>query len=122
MMNRVLGDYFPGLVQSDQRTLVSKPGWLEAWCCEGWFAGDERQKATFLVSYRSPLVSETSRLFKPVADLMLGADHVEVIRAGRHEDSKMMHGFGETLFVRLYASGITPPYSLGEIRSILERR
>ena len=84
--------------------------------------GCEEQSATFLVVYRSPLVTDTSAMYKPVADIILAADHVEVIRSGVHEDASMMHGRGETLFVRLYEAGANPPYSLSEIRSMLKEK
>ena len=114
-----LNDYIPGMEQSKQVTLVNRPGFLEAWSCEGWLPGEQHRSATFLVVYRSPLVKDTTAMYRPVLEKILAAHRVEVIRAGVYKDPAVMMGRGEILFIRLSDEGSDPPYTVDQMDDML---
>lgn len=118
--HKKLNDYFPGLNQSKRETLVDRPGWLRAWLCDAWPEDEINRSVKFLVVYRSPLVTSDSSMYKKVADILLGADHVECFSSGTFDDPQMMLGAGQGSFFRLYSRGVKPLYTLEEIGRMLE--
>ncbi|AXH48938.1 hypothetical protein SEA_DUPLO_77 [Mycobacterium phage Duplo] len=113
---------FEGVVYTQPVKLVERHGWLEAWKCQAWMEDDPSQVVTILLAYRSPLCRDTKPMYRPVAEEILKADHVDVLAQGFRPDDRMMHGKGEFLVARLRpASFVESPMcpSLDEIREVV---
>ncbi|QDP44654.1 hypothetical protein SEA_NOTHINGSPECIAL_70 [Mycobacterium phage NothingSpecial] len=118
-----LAKNFAGVVISEPQTVVHRPGWLFAQRCESWMDDAPSETCTTLLVYRSPLVTCTKPMYRPVAELILGADRMDVLGHGFLDDESMMHGTGEFLVARLYDEHVVfPPSapSVGEMRAVIE--
>ncbi|AEL17886.1 hypothetical protein TRIXIE_74 [Mycobacterium phage Trixie] len=94
--------FFPEAITSPVETLVNEPGWLYAQKCEVWWRGQEHlPPSTVLITYRSPLVKVTGKMYRPVADLILSANKFEVVGSGEREDRSWWGEKGEFLFARM---------------------
>ncbi|QGJ89776.1 hypothetical protein SEA_SUPERCHUNK_77 [Mycobacterium phage Superchunk] len=103
---------FPEVVHTATTTLVDRPGWLLAQRCEAWWRDDlEADPVSVLFVYRSPLVTQHKRMYRPVSELILAANRFEVLANGTRQDSKMMHGDkgAEFLLARMTQANEFPP-------------
>ncbi|QTF81496.1 hypothetical protein SEA_TARSUSIV_72 [Mycobacterium phage TarsusIV] len=120
-----LARLFPEVVHSPVTQVEDEPGWLYAQSCETWWKGSEHlAPVTVLLVYRSALVDDTCRLYRPVSDLICGANKLEIIGKGTQFDPNMMGESGEFLFARMtqedqFAEG---PLDMSEVRSICADR
>lgn len=115
-----LSSFLPGLEQTEITTVVDEPCWLTAWTCEVWPSGDRSRVSAYLMVYRSVLVKDTSSMYEPVADLLLGAERAEVLRTADCDDESMMFGQSEALLIRLSRHGANPPYTAAEVKLIID--
>ncbi|AIW02966.1 hypothetical protein KIY87_gp29 [Mycobacterium phage Malec] len=114
--------YFPEVVHSDPVTLVDEPGWLYAQTAETWWKGSlDADPVTVLLVYRSPLVTDTCRLYRPVADAICGMKTVEVIGQGVRPNKAWMGDRGEFLVARMTQNDAFPPgpLDMNEVRKIM---
>ncbi|QFG11589.1 hypothetical protein PBI_BOGOSYJAY_76 [Mycobacterium phage BogosyJay] len=104
--------------------LVDDPGWLFAQRCESrWCGGGfDTDPVTAVLVYRSTMVKDTSEMYAPVAEILLGAARVELLGRGTIEDSQMMKGRGEWMVLRTTHMPSFPegPYSLELIRETIQ--
>ncbi|AHJ86436.1 hypothetical protein 40AC_73 [Mycobacterium phage 40AC] len=84
---------FPEIVHTEPKVLVHERGWLYAQTCQTWWADSpEADPVDILLVYKSPRVKATRAMYKPVADMLLGANRLEVIGQGKRFDTNMIHG------------------------------
>ncbi|QFG04647.1 hypothetical protein PBI_KEZIACHARLES14_73 [Mycobacterium phage Keziacharles14] len=97
-----LHEMFENIAHTTPEVLVDDPGWLFAQRCESrWCgAGFDTDPVTALLVYRSTMVKDTSEMYAPVAEILLGAARVELLGQGFIEDSQMMKGRGEWMVLR----------------------
>ncbi|ASR86172.1 hypothetical protein SEA_BOBSWAGET_67 [Mycobacterium phage BobSwaget] len=119
-----IATYFPEVVHDPVITHVDEPGWLYAQSCETWWKGSlDEEPVTALLVYRSPLVTDTSRLYAPISEKLLDAKRIEVIGSGSRFDPNMMGERGEFLVARMthQADDFPPgPLDMDEVRNILQ--
>ncbi|ASR86714.1 hypothetical protein SEA_ET2BRUTUS_76 [Mycobacterium phage Et2Brutus] len=98
-----LSRMFPDVETAAQELIVSKPGWLFAWRQKAWLRGigDPNDASTTLLVYKSPLVTETKRMYRPILEEIMAAEHMDVMGQGVIQDEDMMHGQGEFVLYRL---------------------
>lgn len=114
---------FTGCSYTTPTVFADRPGWLWASKSDVWMDDDPSQIATVSLVYRSPLVKDTKPLYRPVADLLLKADRVDLLAEGELEDEHMIHGRGLWFVSRLtpfdFVESPTCP-SLSTIRQITQ--
>ncbi|UJD20911.1 hypothetical protein SEA_ZIMMER_73 [Mycobacterium phage Zimmer] len=99
---KTLVEVFEDCSHSTPRMVTFRPGWLWASKCETWMNDSPDQKVTILAVYRSPLVTCTSKMFQPVAGLIIGAPHMDTLAEGVREfDPRMMGHRAEYFVLRL---------------------
>ncbi|QGH80636.1 hypothetical protein SEA_RAHALELUJAH_76 [Mycobacterium phage Rahalelujah] len=115
-----LHSMFDQIAHSRPEILVDDPSWLFAQRCESRWSGVglETDPVTALLVYRSVMVRDTSEMYAPVANVLLGAARVEVLGQGFIDDDQMMRGRGEWLVIRTTDMPSFPegPYTLDQIR------
>lgn len=99
---------FPDVDRSPVTTVEDEPGWLYAQTCEAWWRGSPDQKVGLVLVYRSPLVTDTSRLYRPIADKLLAANKIEVVASGTQFDEKMMGEKGMWFYARTTQADALP--------------
>uniref|UniRef100_A0AAU8GR15 Tail terminator n=1 Tax=Mycobacterium phage BabyBack TaxID=3158877 RepID=A0AAU8GR15_9CAUD len=115
---------FPEVVTSPVQTIGDEPGWLFAQTCETWWKGAEDvDPVTILLVYRSPLVTDTSRLYGPIADMHLSFNRCEIIGSGERFDPHMMGERGQFMVARMtHADRFQPgPLDMDQAREIICR-
>lgn len=84
-------------LNTSQRTQVAhEPCWLNAWTSQS-----PTGTSTVLVVVRSVLVKDTSPMYRPVLDLILAAERVELIHTDVLDDDEWMFGKAERIGLRL---------------------
>ncbi|ARQ94603.1 hypothetical protein SEA_JOURNEY13_64 [Mycobacterium phage Journey13] len=118
---------FPEIVHSDPEVVSYRPGWLFAQKCEAWWIGDpEADPVSVMLIYRSPRVKDASRIYRPVADLILSANKVEFIAKGRRREDPdlMVHGDRgcEYIVARMTQADEFPggPLNMKEVRTMID--
>ncbi|QFP95553.1 hypothetical protein SEA_GAUGELDP_70 [Mycobacterium phage GaugeLDP] len=115
---------FPEVVTADIKTIEDQPGWLYAQTCKTWWKRSlDVDPVTILLVYRSPLVTETSRLYRPIAEQILAANRVEVIGTGSHFNPEFMGERGEFMIARTTQAEAFPPgpLDMAEARAVVAR-
>ncbi|QBP30551.1 hypothetical protein SEA_CHARM_70 [Mycobacterium phage Charm] len=114
---------FDQIAHDTPEVLVDDPGWLFAQRCESRWSGVgfDTEPVTALLVYRSVMVKDTSEMYEPVAEMLLGAAKVELLGQGFIEDRQMMRGRGEWLVIRTTNMDAFPegPYSLEQLRETI---
>ncbi|AVP41920.1 hypothetical protein SEA_JSQUARED_78 [Mycobacterium phage Jsquared] len=91
-LTRLAKLFADNLVHTSPQVIADHPGWLFAQRCETWWQGHlDEDPVSVLLVYRSPRVKDTSRLYRPVSNLILGANKVEYIAQGTRFDPTMIH-------------------------------
>lgn len=75
---------------NQQVLVVCRPGWIQAWRCKCWMS-----------IYSSVLVKETSEFYRPVAEVILTAEHVDVVHRELVDDPDMMFGQAKLTVMKL---------------------
>ncbi|QJD50279.1 hypothetical protein SEA_IWOKEUPLIKEDIS_76 [Mycobacterium phage Iwokeuplikedis] len=97
-----LTELFPEVVSSPVRTIVNEPGWLYAQTCDTWWRGSEHlAPVSILLVYRSPLVKETGKMYRPISNMILAANRCELIGSGSKEDLHWMGDRGEFMVAKM---------------------
>ncbi|AMW64151.1 hypothetical protein SEA_EVILGENIUS_74 [Mycobacterium phage EvilGenius] len=104
-----LVNLFPEVVHTPVRTIVDEPGWLYAQTCETWWKGSEHlDPVSILLVYRSPLVTDTGKMYRPVSNLILAANRFDAYGRGSREDPGWMGERGEFLVARMTQADAFP--------------
>ncbi|ASJ79759.1 hypothetical protein KIY83_gp73 [Mycobacterium phage Fameo] len=109
MALKQLVNLFPEVVHGPVRTIVDEPGWLYAQTCDTWWKGWEHlDPVSILLVYRSPLVTDTGKMYRPVSNLILAANRFEVYGRGSREDLNWMGERGEFLVAKMTQADAFP--------------
>ncbi|QGJ90971.1 hypothetical protein SEA_BIANCATRI92_73 [Mycobacterium phage BiancaTri92] len=104
-----IASLFPEVVHTPVETIANEPGWIYAQKCEAWWKGQEHlDPTTILLVYRSPLVKDTGKMFRPISKLILAANRFEVIGSGIREDEHWMGEHGKFLVARMTQASELP--------------
>ncbi|AMS01062.1 hypothetical protein SEA_ARCHERNM_68 [Mycobacterium phage ArcherNM] len=115
---------FPEVVSNPVETIVLEPLWLYAQKCEVWWQGLEHlDPVTILLTYRSPLVKDTSKMYRPVSKLILESKRFEVISAGSQVDSTWWGEKGEFMVARMTQASEFPggPLDMTQVRDTINQ-
>ncbi|AFV51204.1 hypothetical protein ST20ES_76 [Mycobacterium phage 20ES] len=113
---------FPEVVHTPVQTMVNDPEFMYAQRCETWWKGQEHlDPVTVLLVYRSPLVKDTGKFYRPVAKMICESNQFEVIGSGSHCNPKYWGNRGEFMVARLTQQDAFPggPLDKGEIQRIM---
>ncbi|ASR86525.1 hypothetical protein SEA_CHANGELING_73 [Mycobacterium phage Changeling] len=113
---------FPEVVSNPVETIVLEPLWLYAQKCEVWWRGFEHlDPVTVLMTYRSPLVKDTSKMYRPISKMILESKRFEVITAGSQVDSTWWGEAGEFMVARMTQASEFPggPLDMRECGKII---
>ncbi|QXO13351.1 hypothetical protein SEA_TROOPER_74 [Mycobacterium phage Trooper] len=109
MALKQLVNLFPEVVHGPVRTIVDEPGWLYAQTCDTWWKGWEHlDPVSILLVYRSPLVTDTGKMYRPVSNLILEANRFEVYGRGSREDHHWMGERGEFMVAKMTQADAFP--------------
>ncbi|ATN87074.1 hypothetical protein KIY79_gp76 [Mycobacterium phage Anselm] len=109
MALKQLVNLFPEVVHGPVRTIVDEPGWLFAQTCDTWWKGWEHlDPVSILLVYRSPLVTDTGKMYRPVSNLILEANRFEVYGRGSREDLCWMGERGEFMVAKMTQADAFP--------------
>ncbi|WXX09780.1 hypothetical protein [Mycobacterium phage MS619] len=104
-----LVDLFPEVVHTPVRTIVDEPGWLYAQVCDTWWKGSEHlDPVSVLLVYRSPLIKDTGKMYRPVSNLILAANRFEVYGRGSRKEPNWMGERGEFLVAKMTQADAFP--------------
>lgn len=82
--------------------MVNDPEFMYAQRCETWWQGQEHlDPVTVLLVYRSPLVKDTGKFYRPISKLILEAGKFEVIGSGSHCNPNYWGNCGDFMVARL---------------------
>ncbi|AGS82755.1 hypothetical protein ANNAL29_74 [Mycobacterium phage AnnaL29] len=110
----------PEVVSTPPETIACEPNWLYAQKCEVWWRGSEYlDPVTVLLTYRSPLVKCTSKMYRPVSNLILAANKFDVLCSGDHPNPDWWGERGEFMVARLTQADAFPEGPIDEIRQAL---
>ncbi|BBC43896.1 hypothetical protein [Mycobacterium phage GS4E] len=115
---------FPEVVHTPVETLVNDPEFMYAQRCETWWQGQEHlDPVTVLLVYRSPLVKDTGKFYRPISKMILEAGKFEVIGSGSHCNPKYWGNCGEFMVARLTQEDAFPggPLEMDEVRKIMSQ-
>ncbi|QNJ57022.1 hypothetical protein SEA_DELORIS_74 [Mycobacterium phage Deloris] len=113
---------FPEVVHTPVQTIVNDPEFMYAQRCETWWEGGlEEVPVTVLLVYRSPLVKDTGKFYRPISKMILEANQFEVIGSGSHVNPKYWGNRGEFMVARLTQASEFPwgPLNADQIRKIM---
>lgn len=118
-----LVEALPGLQHSEIKEVVHRPGWLLAQSCSLWHGEPKSDTdiAELLLVYRSPLVTDTKKMYAPVLDRILRAEVLDVLFATELEDEAMMHGTGELTIFRFSKPGRNARYTVEQMRDAMSQ-
>ncbi|AYD87099.1 hypothetical protein SEA_NICOLETERA_72 [Mycobacterium phage NicoleTera] len=114
---------FPEVVHTPVETIAYEPNWIYAQKCETWWRGSEDlDPVTVLLVYRSPLVKETGKMYRPVSELILPANKFEIIAEGSQANPSWWGERAEFMAARMtqasrFADG---PLDMASARKIIE--
>ncbi|QLF82820.1 hypothetical protein KIY84_gp75 [Mycobacterium phage Georgie2] len=104
-----LVNLFPEVVHGPVQTIVDEPGWLFAQTCDTWWKGSEHlDPVSILLVYRSPLVKDTGKMYRPVSNLILAANRFEVYGRGTREDPNWLGERGEFMVAKMTQADAFP--------------
>ncbi|ASZ75414.1 hypothetical protein PBI_JOSHKAYV_75 [Mycobacterium phage JoshKayV] len=104
-----LVNLFPEVVHTPVQTIVDEPGWLYAQTCNTWWKGWEHlDPVSILLVYRSPLVKDTGKMYRPVSNLILAANRFEVYGRGSREEPNWMGERGEFMVAKMTQADAFP--------------
>ncbi|AXH46808.1 hypothetical protein SEA_ACOLYTE_65 [Mycobacterium phage Acolyte] len=114
---------FEDVQMSAPELVVNKPGWMFAQQVKVWEFPDDPNipPALGLLVCRSPLVKDTHRMYRPVADLILRAGRCDILDERTIPDKNTMHGQLDCMMFRLAYSDAYGTYDLPEIRARMQR-
>ncbi|AHJ86687.1 hypothetical protein CRB1_76 [Mycobacterium phage CRB1] len=113
---------FPEVVHTPVQTLVNDPEFMYAQRCETWWQGQEHlDPVTVLLVYRSPLVKDTGKFYRPISKMILEAGKFEVIGSGNRVDKNLWGERGDFMVARLTQASEFPggPLDKGQIQQIM---
>ncbi|AMS00972.1 hypothetical protein SEA_LOSER_76 [Mycobacterium phage Loser] len=110
----------PEVVSTPVETIACESNWLYAQKCEAWWRGFEHlDPVTVLLVYRSPLVKCTSKMYRPVSNLILAAKRFDVLCSGTHHNPDWWGETGQFTVARLTQADAFPEGPIDEIRQVL---
>ncbi|ADB93766.1 hypothetical protein REDROCK_73 [Mycobacterium phage RedRock] len=112
----------PEVVSTPPETIAAEPNWLYAQKCEVWWRGSEHlDPVTVLLTYRSPLVKCTSKMYRPISKLILAANRFDVLCSGTHPNPDWWGETGQFMVARLTHADAFPEGPIEEIRAELAK-
>ncbi|UJD21003.1 hypothetical protein SEA_HARRYHOUDINI_75 [Mycobacterium phage HarryHoudini] len=117
-----LTELFPEVVSSPVRTIVNEPGWLYAQTCDTWWRGAEHlDPVSILLVYRSPLVKDTGKMYRPISNMILAANRFELFGKGSREDLNWMGERGEFMVAKMTQADSFPHPRRLSVEEVQER-
>ncbi|AWH13592.1 hypothetical protein SEA_AGAPE74_76 [Mycobacterium phage Agape74] len=88
---------------------MDEPGWLYAQTCDTWWLGAEHlAPVSILLVYRSPLVNDTGKMYRPISNMILAANRFEVYGRGSREEPNWMGERGEFMVAKMTQADAFP--------------
>ncbi|AHG24296.1 hypothetical protein KIY80_gp72 [Mycobacterium phage Benvolio] len=113
---------FPEVVHTPVETLVNDPEFIYAQRCETWWRGKEHlAPVTVLLVYRSPLVKDTGKFYRPISKMILESNRFEVIGSGSRVDKNYWGNRGDFMVAKMTQASEFPggPLDNDEMQRIL---